>query len=254
MSEASTLFKILLSVVLIAAPAVAFSLLYRTAPYGRHGARRVGPTLSTRMGWVVMECPSALAFAHFFFRGPNSLEAVPLVLATLWLLHYVHRSFVYPLEMRVGANATIPVAIVSMGFTFNMINSYLNGTWVSTYGSYPSSWFDDPRFFIGVVVFAAGFFINRQSDAILRTLRGPGETGYKIPEGGMYGFVSCPNYLGEVMIWTGWAIATWSLAGLSFAVFTAANLVPRALANHRWYRETFPDYPRTRRAVIPWLL
>ena len=56
------------------------------------------------------------------------------------------------------------------------------------------------------------------------------------------------------MIWTGWAIATWSLAGLSFAVFTAANLVPRALANHRWYRETFPDYPRTRRAVIPWLL
>ena len=70
----------------------------------------------------------------------------------------------------------------------------------------------------------------------------------------MYGFVSCPNYLGEVMIWTGWAIATWSLAGLSFAVFTAANLVPRALANHRWYRETFPDYPRTRRAVIPWLL
>ena len=59
---------------------------------------------------------------------------------------------------------------------------------------------------------------------------------------------------GELLEWTGWAIATWSLAGVSFAVYTAANLVPRALAHHRWYRETFPDYPPGRRAVIPYLL
>jgi 3-oxo-5-alpha-steroid 4-dehydrogenase 1 len=38
-----------------------------------------------------------------------------------------------------------------------------------------------------------------------------------------------------------------------FAV-SAAHLVPRALATHRWYRERFPDYPRERRALIPYLL
>jgi hypothetical protein len=38
-----------------------------------------------------------------------------------------------------------------------------------------------------------------------------------------------------------------------FFLFTAANLVPRAAQNHRWYRETFPDYPRERRALIPWM-
>jgi hypothetical protein len=30
--------------------------------------------------------------------------------------------------------------------------------------------------------------------------------------------------------------------------------VPRALAHHRWYRTTFPDYPPARTAIIPGLL
>ncbi|TFH25544.1 MAG: DUF1295 domain-containing protein [Myxococcales bacterium] len=254
MTTPSTLFNVLLTGVFLAAPIVALSLLFATAPYGRHGDRRAGPTLPARLGWVAMECPSAVAFAHFFFQGRNALEFVPLLLVTLWLLHYVHRSFVYPLEMRVGENSSIPVAIVGSGFAFNMVNSYLNGTWVGSYGSYPDSWLGDPRFVLGVTLFVVGFFINRRSDAILRNLRKPGETGYKIPTGGLYGIVSCPNYLGELMIWTGWAIATWSLAGLSFAVFTAANLVPRALSNHRWYKEKFEDYPPGRKAVIPFVL
>ena len=46
----------------------------------------------------------------------------------------------------------------------------------------------------------------------------------------------------------------WSLAGLAFAVFTVANLLPRALATHRWYRAQFPDYPPQRRAVVPFLV
>ena len=66
--------------------------------------------------------------------------------------------------------------------------------------------------------------------------------------------MSCPNYLGEIVEWIGWAILTWSLAGASFAVWTAANLAPRALSNHRWYREQFTDYPPARRALIPFVL
>jgi uncharacterized protein YecA (UPF0149 family) len=39
-----------------------------------------------------------------------------------------------------------------------------------------------------------------------------------------------------------------------FAWFTAMNLVPRAFSNHRWYQEHFGDYPKNRRAIIPFLL
>jgi hypothetical protein len=37
-------------------------------------------------------------------------------------------------------------------------------------------------------------------------------------------------------------------------VWTAANLVPRAVAHHRWYRERFADYPAERKALVPFLL
>ena len=49
-------------------------------------------------------------------------------------------------------------------------------------------------------------------------------------------------------------LATWSVAGLAFALYTAANLAPRAVANHAWYRERFPDYPARRRALVPYVL
>ena len=94
---------------------------------------------------------------------------------------------------------------------------------------------------------------NRQADHTLRSLRRPGKSGYRIPHGGLYRWVSCPNYLGEIVEWTGWAVMTWSLAGLSFAVWAAANLAPRAWAHHAWYRKYFAEYPPERRALLPGL-
>jgi len=82
-------------------------------------------------------------------------------------------------------------------------------------------------------------------------LRQPGETGYRIPQGGLYRWISCLNYFGEIIEWAGWAIATWSLPGLAFAVWTFANLAPRARAHHAWYHQHFPEYPRERRALLP---
>ena len=102
-------------------------------------------------------------------------------------------------------------------------------------------------------IFLIGFFINNHSDSILINLRGPGETGYKIPRGGLYKYVSCPNYLGEFIEWLGFAIASASLASFAFFIWTLANLLPRAIQNHAWYLEKFEDYPKTRKRVIPFL-
>ena len=59
--------------------------------------------------------------------------------------------------------------------------------------------------------------------------------------------------LTKILEWTGFAIAAWSLPGLAFAVFTFANLAPRAFANHKWYKEKFPDYPEERKALLPFI-
>jgi protein-S-isoprenylcysteine O-methyltransferase Ste14 len=228
-------------------------LLSMTAPYGRHIRAGWGPTVPARVGWLVMESPASLLFAGVYVLGAHAQEVVPLVFFALWQLHYINRTFVFPFRLR-ESGKRMPVSIIAMAIVFNGINAYVNARWVSHFGTYPEAWLTSAPFMLGALCFSAGFLINQHADAVLMRLRQPGETGYKIPRGGLYRWVSCPNYLGEILEWAGWALATWSLAGTAFAVFTAANLLPRALANHRWYREQFADYPSTRRALLPYLL
>jgi protein-S-isoprenylcysteine O-methyltransferase Ste14 len=142
-----------------------------------------------------------------------------------------------------------------MGMGFNSVNTWLIGRWQFGLGpALGTDWQLDPRFIAGCGLFFAGMAINRHSDAILRRLRAKNETGYHIPFGGLYRWVSAPNYLGELVEWTGWALLTWSPGGLAFALFTAANLVPRAVSIHRWYRREFPEYPQGRKAIFPGVL
>ena len=237
---------------LLALPTAA-ALLLVTAPYGRHIRSGWGPSLPAWLGWMLMEAPAPVAFLLFWLQGEHRGELVPLVWLGMWQAHYLHRAFVWPLGLRRGKGRML-LSVAGMAVAFNVLNGYVNGAWTSGGGARPASWLADPRFLAGAALFAGGLWLNVASDRALRRLRRPGETGYRIPRGGAFEWVSCPNYLGEVVEWTGWAIATWSLPGLAFAVYTAANLVPRALAHHAWYRREFPDYPRGRRAVLPYLL
>ena len=87
-----------------------------------------------------------------------------------------------------------------------------------------------------------------------KKLRKPGDTAFHIPMGGMFRYVSAANYFGELTEWVGWAIMTWSLPGLVFAIWTFANLGPRAHRHHNWYNQKFGDaYPKDRKRMIPFL-
>ncbi len=223
-------------------------LFFRAAPYGRHSPDGSRFTVPARLGWCLMEAPSALVFAWFFLRGP-SVTLGHWALFAAWQAHYVYRAFVYPFRLSNGQRP-MPFLIMASSFFFTTVNGFFNGYSTPRADVTGASL---ARVALGLAVFAAGYAINHHSDHVLRTLRAPGETGYKIPRGGLYRWVSSPNYLGEIIEWTGWAIASGTLAGLSFAVWTFANLAPRARAHHAWYRERFPDYPPERKALIPGL-
>lgn len=237
--------------VLVLALLMFVTLFFITAPYGRHRRTGWGPGVNPRIGWILMELPSVVLFAWVYFDGVGAGQPAAMALFTLWELHYVQRTFIYPGLMRSGATP-IPVSMAAMGWIFNAINALLNATALTHLPmGYSDRWLADPRFLIGAAVFLAGFTINVHSDHILRNLRKPGETGYKIPHGGLFRWVTSPNYFGEILEWCSWAVASWSLAGAAFAVFTFANLAPRARAHRRWYLENFPDYPKKRKALIP---
>ena len=248
MSE-QTIFNFLLAGWFVLAVAVFIALFFVVAPYGRHIRSGWGYTIDNKIGWVIMEAPAPVVFAVCFVLGSNTAAA--LVFLGLWEAHYLHRAFIYPLGLR-GTAKRMPLSVMGFGFLFNIMNGYLNGRYIFTFsGGYSNEWLGDWRFLTGLALFLIGFVINRQADRILRSLRRPGESDYRVAQRGLYRWVSCPNYLGEIIIWIGWLVATWSLPGLAFALWTVANLVPRARAHHQWYRENFPDYPRERRALVP---
>lgn len=237
----------------IAAAAVPTFLLLRyvSAPYGRHARSGWGPTLPARLGWILMEAPASLVWLAIFACGAHALAPAPLVLLALWQFHYVNRAFVLPLKTKPD-DKRVPLLVPALAVVFNLFNAYANARQVSELGHYDTGWLADPRFLIGTSLFLLGRTLNVRADAELIALRNEGR-GYQIPRGRLFRYVSCPNYAAEIVEWCGWALATWSLAGLAFAIYTFANLAPRALDHHRWYRERFPDYPSERRALIPWI-
>ena len=229
-------------------------LFFVKAPYGRHIRGGWGPLLENRLGWFIMESPAVFVFGAIVLIYAR-LNVTAVLLFLMWELHYGHRVFIYPWTLKKGRK--MPWSIVLMALVFNTTNGYLNGWSIASHADkYSDAWIASPQFLIGVLVFFSGMALNKVSDRQLALMsRARGEQGaYQVPFGLAYRWISCPNYLGEMIEWLGWALATWSLAGWVFAIWTMANLVPRALAHHRWYRETFDDYPPGRKALIPYLL
>lgn len=242
------------SLVLIYGCAVAVFLLlfFVTAPYGKFNRHGWGPAIKAKWAWMIMELPSPVLMVVFFISSPGQGPVGSLFLI-LWLLHYVHRTFVYPFSQSGGEKA-YPVVVAAMAFVFNIFNGTANGYGIFHQSGYHLSWFFSWQFIAGFIIFLAGFMINKISDEKLRRLRtgNPGE--YVIPDGWLFRYISSPHYFGEIVEWGGWALLTWSLSGLAFFVFTFANLFPRAISSHKWYKAKFPGYPSERKAVIPFLV
>jgi 3-oxo-5-alpha-steroid 4-dehydrogenase 1 len=239
----------------VTAAAVCATLFFVDAGYGQYIDRRWGYAINNRVGWVIMEVPVVILFAAYWLASQRTFAATPLVFFLLFNLHYCQRTFVFPLLIR--GHDTMPLSIILFGMVFNTANAYMQGAWIfflSPDTLYTPAWLHTPQFIIGAVIFLTGFVINLHSDHIIRTLRAPGDTAFHIPRGGMFEYVTAANYFGELTEWVGWAILTWSWAGLVFAVWTFANLGPRAHRHHQWYIERFGQaYPRDRRRMIPFL-
>jgi len=227
-------------------------LFFVSAPYGRHRRDNWGPEINNKIGWFLMEFPTVIIYFYYFIIGNKIIMLVPIIFLILWMVHYIQRALIFPFLIR-GENK-MPIVIMMFGLTFNTINSYLQSRWIYHFSdNYSINWIFNIAFISGIGVFLFGYGINLHSDYIIRNLRESGDNAHKIPRGGLFKWVSCPNYLGEIIEWGGWAIMTWSLSGLIFFCWTFANLAPRAHANHLWYQEKFPNYPDERKSLIPFV-
>lgn len=236
---------------------IVFLALHKVeAAYGMTYSKAWGPALSNRAGWIIMEAPAFICMTLLWALSPRADQLPLCIMAALFEIHYFQRTFIFPFLMR--GKSRMPWAIVVMGIVFNTINAYMIGGWlfyVSPPERYTSEWLISPQFIVGTMVFILGMAINLHSDSVIRHLRKPGDTRHYIPYKGVYRWVTAGNYFGEFTEWIGFAILTWSLPGAVFALWTFANLAPRARSLHKRYSQEFgTEFTSLRRKyIIPFI-
>lgn len=209
--------------------------------------------IDKKRGWIIMETPVLIAVLAFYLYSARSF-GVATVFVAVFVFHYTNRALIFPHRIHTEGK-TMAVSMMLSSMLFYIVNGYFVGYYFGALADYPLSWLWDPRFVGGLLLFVVGFVINVQSDNILIRLRAPGETGYKIPRGGLFRYISCPNYFGEILEWIGFALMSWSLIGVVYALWVGLPLIAQGWRAHQWYRQHFAgDYPKERRAIIPFIL
>jgi 3-oxo-5-alpha-steroid 4-dehydrogenase 1 len=85
-----------------------------TAGYGVMYTRRWGPTVNNRLGWILMEAPVVVAMVLLWSFSNRASELAPAIMASIFLLHYVQRSFIFPLLIK--GKGKMPLSVIIMGY------------------------------------------------------------------------------------------------------------------------------------------
>lgn len=107
-----------LSVVMVSMGLAAFSILICGIPavYGRYApncSSLWGFNMNGKLAWVVQECPNVvLGVSNIILGRPECLTStVNQVFMAMFLVHYVNRTFIYPLQIRGGKPTPFSVRI-----------------------------------------------------------------------------------------------------------------------------------------------
>ena len=212
--------------------------------------------LPVGVAWCTMEQPAFLVPAVSlvsFVQAGNSLHP-GCALLVLFMIHYFQRAYVYPWLSR-GRPYPLHAWASAMLFCISNGTAQSNELLYGPVRSEPWSVLAEPRTVLGCAIFVFGMAANIHSDYILRNLRKPGESAYRIPRGGLFEYVSGAHFVAEILEWSGFAIATnGAMAPLAFAAFNWMGIGTRAMATHAWNQKKFgDDYPQGRKRLIPFV-
>lgn len=232
------------------------ALYFVKAGYGMFRTASWGISLPNKVAWVWMEAPVFFVMAWLWSKSGVGVVWPQFLFLLLFELHYLQRSFIFPLLMK--GKSRMPVAIMVMGIVFNVLNGCMQAGGLFWFApeSYAEglSYLCRPNAWLGLLLFGLGLGVNWHSDRVIRHLRKPGDTRHYLPTKGFYRYVTSANYFGELVEWTGFAILTASPAAWVFVWWTAANLIPRAHAIHQHYREEFGEEAvGKRKRIIPYI-
>ena len=221
--------------------------------------RKIFPVIPSRISWIVQECPCVFITIFFIIYYYENLNYKNILVISPFLVHYIHRTFIFPFVIHSSKNN--PLEITLMAFTFCFFNAIMiNRSIFFLIKDYGDEFL--LNYIFGLAIFLLGIYINIHSDYSMIKQRNANQdenNKYIIPRGFMYELISCPNYFGELTEWLGFFILSNSFSGLVFFISTFANLFPRAIQYHQWYKNKFKEEFATdkdliqRKAIVPFL-
>jgi len=193
----------------------------------------------------------ALRLVHWMYPEPMyPLTVTQKISFFLWMLHYCKREL-ETLFVHEFGYLTMPV--------FNVFknSAYYWGfaTLIAWQVNYPAEKkLPSTLFIIGFTTFTVAMLCNFICHMILKQLRTPGRTEWKIPRGFLFEYVTMPNYFCEVMTWVGFAILNGGkLFCVAFVLCGAYQMMQWAKERHSKYLKMFPDYPKSRKRMFPFI-
>ena len=221
--------------------------------------RKIFPVIPSRISWIIQECPCVFITIFFIIYYYENLNYKNILVISPFLIHYIHRTFIFSFVIHSSKNN--PLEITLMAFTFCFFNAIMiNRSIFFLIKDYGDEFL--LNYIFGLAIFLLGIYINIHSDYSMIKQRNANQdenNKYIIPRGFMYELISCPNYFGELTEWLGFFILSNSFSGLVFFISTFANLFPRAIQYHQWYKNKFKEEFVTdkdliqRKAIVPFL-
>ncbi|XP_011502620.1 PREDICTED: very-long-chain enoyl-CoA reductase [Ceratosolen solmsi marchali] len=234
----------------------------------KSGAKLYYKDLGPQIGWktvFIAEYAGPLAVYFWLYRRPwifygnladSTFSPVVHWAVACWSIHYIKRLLETVFVHRFS-HSTMPLRNLFKNCTYY----WLFAMYVAYHVNHPLY---TPPCSLSFVIGATAFFVcelgNLSIHLALRNLRPPGTTIRKIPMATrnpftlLFNLVSCPNYTYEIGSWIGFTIMTQCLPAGLFTLAGAYQMTVWAQGKHKLYKKEFSNYPKCRKAIIPFVL
>jgi very-long-chain enoyl-CoA reductase len=169
------------------------------------------------------------------------------------LAHYIKREF-ETLFVHRFSNDTMPFTNVFKNSTHYWVFFGLFSMYFVLHPLYTHHGWSREAIYVMIGVFSVSEFLNLMCHITLRNLRKPGTSERNIPKGWGFDLVSCANYFYESICWLVFAVFTQAAGSWFFFIVSTVQMYDWAVKKHIRYRKDFPNYPKGRKAMFPFLL
>lgn len=184
------------------------------------------------------------------------LSDVQVLFAWMMIAHFVKRELETVFVHKFSA-ATMPAKFIIRNSAHYWLLAGLNiSYWVFAPNSLAAqsldSLSDNVKYLIyaGVATYIYGEIANFYTHIVLSNLRPKGTTKRGIPKGFGFNWVTCPNYLFEIISWIGVLMATRSLACVLFVVVAWVTMQGWAVQREKRYRKEFEGTYRPKKYAL----